>query len=99
MGFVTSKPFDWALNPEYLLLVFAAVYGFLAPSWSALWTKFASTVGGDDPHLSSMLMCIFIAGRGVGNALAAPISSGLLHPWALTGKSEYPYALKGYVSC
>ncbi|KAK0245399.1 MFS general substrate transporter [Armillaria nabsnona] len=78
------------------LLVFAAVYGFLAPSWSALWTKFASTVGGDDPHLSSMLMCIFIAGRGVGNALAAPISSGLLHPWALTGKSEYPYALKGY---
>ncbi|SJL05286.1 uncharacterized protein ARMOST_08652 [Armillaria ostoyae] len=78
------------------LLVFAAVYGFLAPSWSALWTKFASTVGGDDPHLSSMLMCIFIAGRGVGNALAAPISSGLLRPWALTGKSEYPYALKGY---
>ncbi|KAK0208037.1 hypothetical protein DFS33DRAFT_1254957 [Desarmillaria ectypa] len=78
------------------LLIFSALYGFLAPSWSALWTKFASIVGGDDPHLLSMLMCIFIAGRGVGNAMSAPISSGLLHPWALTGKSEYPYALKGY---
>lgn len=37
-------------------------------------------------------------GRGVGNVLAAPISAGLRHPWALTGHSSFAYGLKGYVS-
>ncbi|KAG7446619.1 MFS general substrate transporter [Guyanagaster necrorhizus] len=78
------------------LLVFACIYGFLAPSWSAMWPRFISTVAGDDPHQASIMMGIFMAGRGVGNALSTPISSGLLHPWAFTGKSIFPYSLEGY---
>ncbi|KAJ8075715.1 hypothetical protein PM082_021345 [Marasmius tenuissimus] len=57
------------------ILVFAAVYGFLAQSWSALWTRFVSVsvsmpgVGGSssrdtgDPHLASGLLAIYVAGN------------------------------------
>lgn len=37
-------------------------------------------------------------GRGIGNALSAPIASGLLHPWRLTNKSHATaYGFGGYV--
>ncbi|KAF8893516.1 major facilitator superfamily domain-containing protein [Infundibulicybe gibba] len=86
-GFATKLP---------LLAIFAFVYGLLAPSWSALWPRFISTVAGDDPHVSSTLLSVFLGGRGIGNVLAAPISSGLLHPWFLTGRSSTAYGVKGY---
>jgi MFS family permease len=79
------------------LVIFAAVYGFLAPSWSALWPRFISSVVGDDVQTSETLMSIFLASRGIGNVLSAPISVGLLHPWSLTDHSHFAYGLKGYV--
>ncbi|KIY65693.1 MFS general substrate transporter [Cylindrobasidium torrendii FP15055 ss-10] len=78
------------------LLVFALTYGFLAPSWSALWPRFVGKVAGDDPTESSTMMCIFIAGRGIGNVLSAPIASGLLQPWSGTGKALFAYGVEGY---
>ncbi|KAF9071436.1 major facilitator superfamily domain-containing protein [Rhodocollybia butyracea] len=78
------------------LLVFACIYGFLAPSWCALWPRFVATVDGDDPRQASILMSILFAGRGIGNVLAAPIASGLLHPWNLTNKSRTNYGFEGY---
>ncbi|KAF8916010.1 major facilitator superfamily domain-containing protein [Mucidula mucida] len=91
-GFASSLP---------PLLVFACIYGFLAPSWSALWPRFVfvargSAAGGEDPGESATLMCIFVAGRGIGNVLSAPIASGLLRPWAATGKTSFPYGVEGY---
>ncbi|KAF9060264.1 major facilitator superfamily domain-containing protein [Rhodocollybia butyracea] len=55
-----------------------------------------STVDGDDPRQASILMSILFAGRGIGNVLAAPIASGLLHPWNLTNKSRTNYGFEGY---
>ncbi|KAF8608593.1 MFS general substrate transporter [Ceratobasidium sp. AG-I] len=76
------------------LLSFALIYGFLAGGFSSLWPKFASTVAKDDPHLIARLMSIFIAGRGVGNVLAAPISSSLLQ--SNLSNAKYAYGLKNY---
>ena len=47
------------------LLVFACVYGFLGPTWSALWPRFVATSDKDDPdpRQASTLMGIFIAGN------------------------------------
>ncbi|KAK0195059.1 MFS general substrate transporter [Armillaria mellea] len=97
LGSSLAVLFIWGFTTHIApLLVFACVYGFLAPSWSAMWPRFISTVAGDDPHQASIMMGIFMAGRGVGNALSTPISSGLLRPWAFTGKSIFPYSLEGY---
>ncbi|KAG9120266.1 hypothetical protein FRC07_004310 [Ceratobasidium sp. 392] len=86
----------WGLASNLaLLLVFALMYGFLAGGFSALWPKFASTVASkDDLHSNARLMALFIAGRGVGNVLAAPISSSLLQSAFSSGK--YAYGLKNY---
>ncbi|KIK61870.1 hypothetical protein GYMLUDRAFT_558032 [Collybiopsis luxurians FD-317 M1] len=90
------------------LLVFSCIYGFLAPSWSALWPRFVASAdkkggdgeagggGGEDPKQASTIMGIFVAGRGIGNVLSAPIASGLLHPWYLTNKSHTTYGFEGY---
>ena len=40
---------------------------------------------------------MFGAGKGIGNVLSAPIASLLLHPWAGTGKTSFPYGTQGYV--
>ncbi|ELU42636.1 autophagocytosis associated domain-containing protein [Rhizoctonia solani AG-1 IA] len=65
-----------------------------AISFSALWTKFASTLSQDNPQTIARLMSIFVAGRGVGNVLAAPISTGLLRSALVNGK--HAYGLKNY---
>ncbi|KAK1230353.1 hypothetical protein PQX77_006563 [Marasmius sp. AFHP31] len=78
------------------LLVFACLYGFLAPSWGALYPRFASASVGDDSKHSSSLVYIFMAGRGLGNTLAAPISAGLMHPWSLTDQVPFGYGVNGY---
>ncbi|SJK97120.1 related to monocarboxylate transporter [Armillaria ostoyae] len=97
LGSSLAVLFIWGFTTHIApLLVFACIYGFLAPSWSAMYPRFISTVAGDDPHQASIMMGIFMTGRGVGNALSTPISSGLLHPWAFTGKSIFPYSLEGY---
>ncbi|KAG8747000.1 E2-like enzyme [Ceratobasidium sp. 414] len=85
----------WGLASNLaLLLVFALMYGFLAGGFSALWPKFASTVAKDDPHSNARLISLFIAGRGIGNVLAAPISSSLLRSTFSSGK--HVYGLKNY---
>jgi len=78
-------------------IVFACVYGFLGTTWVALFPRFVSATIGNDPKRSSSLLAIFLAVRGVGNILAAPISGGLIRPWALTGKTELGYGVGGYV--
>ncbi|KAL0567622.1 hypothetical protein V5O48_014374 [Marasmius crinis-equi] len=91
----------WGTTPDSAaapVLAFAAIYGFLAQSWSALWTRFVSVATPrDDPHLASGLLSIYVAGRGLGNVLCGPISTALLHPWALTNKSTLAYGVQGYV--
>lgn len=85
----------WGLASNLaLLLSFALIYGFLAGGFSSLWPRFASAIAKDDPHLIARLLSIFIAGRGVGNVLAAPISSSLLRSNLPDGK--YAYGLKNY---
>ncbi len=81
------------------LLAFACIYGFLGPSWCALWPRFVSKVtvaGPEDPHdlSSATVMCIFIAGRGIGNVLSAPIASGLLRA---AENTSIHYGSRGYV--
>ncbi|KAF9065349.1 major facilitator superfamily domain-containing protein [Rhodocollybia butyracea] len=97
LGSAMSVFLLWGFAETLLpLLMFACAYGFLAPSWSALWPRFVATADGDDPRQASTLMSIFLGGKGIGNALAAPIASGLLHPWRLTNKSHTIYGFEGY---
>ncbi|KAE9408727.1 MFS general substrate transporter [Gymnopus androsaceus JB14] len=87
----------WGLSPSLpSYAVFASAYGFLGPSWGALYPRFATATAEDDPRLSSLLLSIFLAGRGLGNVLSAPISTSLNRPWALTGKTLFTYGLEGY---
>lgn len=54
----------WGLSESLpLLLVFSFVYGFLGPSWSALWPRFITSIVGNDPHMSSIVLTVFIGGR------------------------------------
>lgn len=63
LGSALSVFLLWGFAETLLpLLMFACVYGFLAPSWSALWPRFVATADGDDPHQASTLMSIFIGG-------------------------------------
>ncbi|KAL5631395.1 hypothetical protein ACGC1H_007046 [Rhizoctonia solani] len=85
----------WGLASNIgMLIAFALVYGFLAGGFSALWTKFASTLAHENTQTIARLMSIFVAGRGVGNVLAAPISTGLLRSALANGK--HAYGLKNY---
>ncbi|KAE9395387.1 MFS general substrate transporter [Gymnopus androsaceus JB14] len=97
LGSALSVFFLWGFTESLApLLAFACVYGFLTPSWGALWPRFVASVDGDDPRQASMLMGIFIASWGIGNVLSAPIASGLLHPWHFTNKSHAAYGFEGY---
>ncbi|KAI3607739.1 mfs monocarboxylate [Moniliophthora roreri] len=103
VGSALSVFFLWGFsNTISPFILFACVYGFLGPSWSALFPRFVSASIGDDPYQSSVLLSIFLAamimcpGRGVGNTLSAPISAGLLHPSSLTNKTPFGYGLKEY---
>lgn len=63
LGSASAVFFLWGFSESLSpLLVFSCVYGFLAPSWSALWPRFVATSDGDDPRQASSLMGIFIAG-------------------------------------
>ncbi|KAJ7475407.1 MFS general substrate transporter [Mycena galericulata] len=87
----------WGLSRSLpLLLVFSFVYGFLGPSWSALWPRFITSIIGDDPHMSSIVLTVFIGGRGVGNVASGPVSTAILRQWALTNKTPFAYGLKDY---
>jgi MFS family permease len=56
----------WGLSKSMaLLLVFSAVYGFLAPSWSALWPRFIASIIGDDPRISSVMLTFFYGGETI----------------------------------
>ncbi|ESK90862.1 mfs monocarboxylate [Moniliophthora roreri MCA 2997] len=86
----------WGLSEGLpLLVVFACVYGFLASSWPALWTRF-STITSEDPHQASSVWSIFCAGKGIGSVLSAPIASSLPRTWYFTGRSDFAYSVKGY---
>ncbi|KAK7467603.1 hypothetical protein VKT23_004656 [Stygiomarasmius scandens] len=78
------------------LLAFSCVYGFTTLSWSALWPRFVSTTATDDPYQAPTLMGFFVAGKGLGSVLSAPIASGLLHPWYFTNKTSAAYGVEGY---
>ncbi|KAJ6622018.1 MFS general substrate transporter [Mycena sp. CBHHK59/15] len=87
----------WGLSASLpLLMVFSFVYGFLGPSWSSLWPRFATAIAGDDPRQSSIVFTIIYGGRGVGNILSGPVGTALMHRWALTDKTTFAYGLKGY---
>ncbi|KAJ7091979.1 MFS general substrate transporter [Mycena belliarum] len=87
----------WGLSESLpLLLVFSFVYGAIGPSWSALWPRFIASIVGDDPHMSSLVLTVFIGGRGVGNVASGPISTAILRRWALTDRTPYAYGLNGY---
>ncbi|KAJ6594469.1 MFS general substrate transporter [Mycena capillaripes] len=87
----------WGLSQSLPpLMVFSFVYGFLGPSWSALWPRFITSIVGDDPRMSSLVLTVFIGGRGVGNIASGPISTALLHPWVLTDRTSSAYGVKGY---
>ncbi|KAG7088459.1 hypothetical protein E1B28_012448 [Marasmius oreades] len=85
--------FSQSLAP---LLVLACVYGFLGPSWAALFPRFASVSVGSESHQVPTVVFCFMGGRGTGNVLSAPISAALIHPWNITNKHPYGYGLKGY---
>ncbi|KZV86288.1 MFS general substrate transporter [Exidia glandulosa HHB12029] len=61
------------------LAIFAIVYGFCAGGFSAMWPRFASAIAQDDHRLATTVYSLFGASRGIGNILAGPISSALLH--------------------
>ncbi|KAF5381411.1 hypothetical protein D9757_009076 [Collybiopsis confluens] len=100
LGSAISVFFIWGFAKSLTpLLAFACVYGFLGPAWSALWPRFVVMSDKDDldPRQASTLMGIFIAGRGIGSVLSAPIASGLLsHSWSLKGNSPSIYGFQGY---
>ncbi|KAJ7141234.1 hypothetical protein C8R44DRAFT_763009, partial [Mycena epipterygia] len=74
----------WGLSQSLPpLMLFFFIYGFLGPSWSALWPRFITSIVGDDP-------------RGVGNVACGPIFTVVMRPWALTDKTTFAYRLKGY---
>ncbi|KAF5337663.1 hypothetical protein D9758_013025 [Tetrapyrgos nigripes] len=77
-------------------IIFACVYGFLGPGWGALFPRFVSATIDHDPERSSSLLAIFLAVRGTGNILAAPLSGGLIRDWALTGRTGLGYGVGGY---
>ncbi|KAJ7467154.1 MFS general substrate transporter [Mycena latifolia] len=87
----------WGLSRSLpLLLIFSFVYGAIGPSWSALWPRFITSIVGDDPHMSSLVLTVFIGGRGVGNVASGPVSTALLRHWALTDRTPFAYGLNGY---
>jgi hypothetical protein len=75
-----SLRLQWPVSIFSSILIFTLTYG----------------PADDDPHLIARLMSIFIAGRGIGNVLAAPISSSLLQSAFSSGK--HAYGLKNYAS-
>ncbi|KAF5373761.1 hypothetical protein D9758_000934 [Tetrapyrgos nigripes] len=80
------------------LLAFSCVYGFTTLSWPALWSRFVTASATDDPFQASSLMAFFVAGKGLGSVLSAPIASGLMHPWYFTNKANSgAYGVQGYV--
>ncbi|KAJ7665697.1 major facilitator superfamily domain-containing protein [Mycena rosella] len=87
----------WGLSTNLpVLLIFAFVYGAIGPSWSALWPRFITSIIGDDPRMSSLVLTVFIGGRGVGNVASGPVSTALMCRWALTDKTPFGYGLNGY---
>ncbi|KAG8686256.1 hypothetical protein FRC09_014254 [Ceratobasidium sp. 395] len=88
----------WGLSSSLPpLLAFALIYGCLAAPFSSLWPKFCSVVS-NKPHHTTQLIGIFVGSRGIGNVLAGPISTSLLH-MRLVGSHDSPtygYYLKGY---
>lgn len=56
----------WGLsNSLPPLMVFSFIYGFLGPSWSALWPRFITSIVGDDPRMSSLVLTVFIGGKNI----------------------------------
>ncbi|KAL0068225.1 hypothetical protein AAF712_004610, partial [Marasmius tenuissimus] len=90
----------WGTTPKSSvapILIFAAIHGLLSQGWSALWTRFASvSMTGKDPNLASGVLSVYVAGGGLGVVLTGPISTSLMHPWALTNKTNSAYGVEGY---
>lgn len=54
----------WGLSQSLTpLMLFSFIYGFLGPSWSALWPRFITSIVGDDPRMSSIVLTVFIGGE------------------------------------
>ncbi|CDZ98726.1 Monocarboxylate transporter [Phaffia rhodozyma] len=78
IGSSLSAFFVWGFSLSLApLLTFSIIFGFLGPSWSAMWPRFISAVS-VDPTETLILYAIFVSTRGLGNILSAPISTGLL---------------------
>ncbi|KAJ3986211.1 MFS general substrate transporter [Lentinula detonsa] len=84
----------WGLSPTLVsYTIFAFTYGLLGPGWAVLNTRFASVVSEDEP---SVVLSMFLVGRGLGNVLCAPISTMLDHSWSLLNKTSMAYGIEGY---
>lgn len=68
----------WGLSPSLpSYAVFASAYGFLGPSWGALYPRFATATAEDDPRLSSLLLSIFLAGEFLWSRRSDPGVTGV----------------------
>ncbi|KIO32643.1 hypothetical protein M407DRAFT_241337 [Tulasnella calospora MUT 4182] len=80
------------------LLFFACLYGFFSSGFSVLWSRFIGVISTEDPRLHSILMCLFVSSRGLGNVLSGPLSTGLMRHSPFDESVKYGYGVKGYGS-
>jgi predicted MFS family arabinose efflux permease len=59
------------------LACFAVLYGFFGAGYTAMWARMVTAIS-DEPSASQAMFGLFCFGKGVGNILTGPISSGLL---------------------
>ncbi|KAF2734855.1 putative MFS monocarboxylate transporter [Polyplosphaeria fusca] len=77
------------------LLVFSAMYGLFAGSFSSTWpgimTAVQKSTGRDDSSI--MVFAVLAAGRGVGNVVSGPVSEALARfgEWNAAGAYGSPY--------
>ncbi|KAJ8611511.1 hypothetical protein MRB53_037918 [Persea americana] len=60
-----------------VLILFAAVYGFFGPGFTALWGRI-STATTDDVTAGPLVFSLLCFQKGVGNVLAGPIGGSLV---------------------
>ncbi|KEF61766.1 uncharacterized protein A1O9_03336 [Exophiala aquamarina CBS 119918] len=68
----------WGLAQKFAMLcIFTVVYGFFAAGYTAMWARMGTNVASDGTAAFAAFG-LFNFGKGMGNVLAGPISSGLL---------------------
>ncbi|KAH7087172.1 major facilitator superfamily domain-containing protein [Paraphoma chrysanthemicola] len=80
-GFSTNLP---------LLLVFCAVYGLFAGSYSTTYTGVMKTLKNNEQRTDSMMVfAVLAAGRGIGNVACGPVSEALVRAGEVGGRGLY----------